>query len=94
MQIEWSLNAICDLENIKIYIANDSEYYATCFVEGAFNAVKRLSIFPYSGRVVPEIAEECIREIIYGSYRIIYQITDTEVNIVTVIHAMRDFKGL
>jgi len=94
MHIEWSINALNDLENIRIYIASDSEYYATSFLEGAFNAVERLSDFPFSGRIVPEIADEFIREVIYGSYRIIYQVTDTKINIITVIHAMRDFKGL
>ena len=63
-------------------------------MNGAFSAVERLSIFPFSGRVVPEIGDDSVREIIYGSYRIIYHVTDKEVNIVTVIHAMRDFKGL
>ena len=94
MRIEWSFDALDDLENIKAYIANDSEYYAINFLERVFSSVERLSAFPLSGRIVPEMAEQNIREIIYGSYRIIYQITDTKINIVTVIHAMRDFKGL
>ena len=37
-----------------------------------FEAVKRLEIFPRSGRIVPEIGQEDIREILFGSYRIVY----------------------
>ena len=94
MNINWSLFALNDLENIKEYIAVDSEYYALKFIEDAFSAVERLSVFPYSGRIVPEIGSEAIREIIYGSYRIIYLVSDKAVEIITVIHKMRDLQGL
>jgi plasmid stabilization system protein ParE len=94
MKLNWSVPALTDLENIKAFIAADSEYYALKFVENAFSAVERLAVFPNSGRVVPEIADDSIREIIYGSYRIIYSVAETEIIIVTVIHSMRDFKGL
>ena len=41
------------------------------FVDNVFEAVKRLEIFPRSGRIVPEIGQEDIREILFGSYRIV-----------------------
>jgi plasmid stabilization system protein ParE len=59
------------------------------FVERVFAAVKRLETFPRSGRVVPEIGQEDIREIIVGSYRIVYVVSEEEVNILTVFHAAR-----
>jgi plasmid stabilization system protein ParE len=90
MKLSWSIPALTDLENIKDYIAADSEYYALKFAENAFSAVERLAILPNSGRIVPEIGDDSIREIIYGSYRIIYSVSETEVTI-TVVHSMRDF---
>ena len=94
MRVEWSLTAITDLERIKEYIALDSEYYSLKIVEGAFDAVERLETFPSSGRTVPEMGRKDVREIIYGSYRIIYCVEDERVVILTVIHAMRNFTGL
>jgi plasmid stabilization system protein ParE len=38
---------------------------------------------------VPEIGQEDIREIIFGSYRIVYVVSEDEVNILTVFHAAR-----
>ena len=59
------------------------------FVERVFAAVKRLEVFPRSGRIVPEIGQEDIREIIFGSYRIVYVVGEEEVDILTVFHAAR-----
>ena len=63
------------------------------FVDNAFDAVKRLEVLPRSGRVVPEIGQEDIREILYGSYRIVYVVGEEEVNILTVFHASRPFRS-
>ena len=38
------------------------------------------------GRIVPEFGIENIREIIVGSYRVIYRIRDEDVQILTVHH--------
>jgi toxin ParE1/3/4 len=59
------------------------------FVERVLAAVTRLKAFPRSGRVVPEIGQEDIREIIFGSYRIVYVVSEDEVNILTVFHTAR-----
>jgi plasmid stabilization system protein ParE len=43
-------------------------------VQELFETVERLTDFPESGRVVPEIGIHRIREIIFGAYRVIYRI--------------------
>ena len=56
---------------------------------------KALSLgpFPEIGRVVPEIDDQSVREIIHGSYRIIYEIipspTTTTIYILRFWHAAR-----
>jgi len=49
-----------------------------------------LDDFPYSGRLVPEFKEENIREVIYGSYRIIYMVRENTAYVTAVIHGSRD----
>ncbi|MGM0539773.1 MAG: type II toxin-antitoxin system RelE/ParE family toxin [Thermodesulfobacteriota bacterium] len=44
-------------------------------------AVERLTSFPNSGRIVPEIRDPVIREIVFGSYRIIYRVKDNLVEL-------------
>ena len=46
----------------------------------------RLIDFPQSGRIVPEIGDRSIREIILGNYRIIYRLRSEAVEILTVHH--------
>jgi toxin ParE1/3/4 len=64
-RIRWTNQALADLEAIGNFIARDAPSVAQIFVDHVFEAVKRLEIFPRSGRVVPEIGQEDIREILY-----------------------------
>ena len=44
---------------------------------------------PRTGRIVPEIGRENIREVLQGSYRIVYQINQHGIDVVTVIEGHR-----
>ena len=90
--VGWTNQALADLEAIGNFIARDAPSVAQVFVDNVFEAVKRLEIFPRSGRVVPEIGQEDIREILFGSYRIVHVVSEEEVNILTVFHASRPFR--
>ncbi len=59
------------------------------FADRAFAVTERLTNFPLSGRVVPEVGKKSIREIILGNYRIIYRVLPDEVEILTVHHGAR-----
>ena len=91
-KVIWTQTALDDLADIKQYIARDSIYYAEKFVDDAFQATERLEVFPESGRMVPERFKPDFREIIFGSYRIIYKIIDDDVYIVTMIHGKRNYQ--
>ena len=77
------------MKKIQEYIARDSIYYAKKFTEDAFNSTERLTIFPMSGRVVPEYGNPRIREIGHGTYRIIYELINDGVYVVAVVHGRR-----
>jgi toxin ParE1/3/4 len=53
--------------------------------------VERLKDNPRSGRVVPELGNESIREVIHGNYRIVYRLQREVVEIATVFHGARLF---
>lgn len=53
------------------------------------STTRKLSPFPFSGRMVPELDDESIREWFAYSYRIIYRVDNETVTIAAVIHGKR-----
>jgi len=89
MRLIWSLQAIEDVEAIRTYVARNSEQYANLLVDRIIAAVDRLEGFPLSGRVVPEVGDESLREVIFRNYRIVYRLKPEIIEVVTVFHAAR-----
>ena len=93
VKIVWSPNSLKDLNQIFEYIARDSIDYAKQVISGISDAKNRLKKFPRSGRIVPELNQQNIREIIYSSYRIIFQIhSDLIIMILTIVHCSRNLR--
>lgn len=86
MNIKWSPLSIERVTEIARFIAEDNPAAAEKWVDSIFDSVEKLARFPQSGRVVPEFNKEEIREIIFGNYRIIYQVNVSLVEILTVRH--------
>jgi len=63
-----------DLEEIVIFIAKDNSERARTFGNELIDRALSIATFPELGRIVPEIGEPAVREIIHGPYRIIYEI--------------------
>jgi plasmid stabilization system protein ParE len=83
---------IQDVEAIREHIARDSTRYADLVVERLVAAVQRLADHPRSGRVVPELGDDSIREVIYGNYRIVYRLQHDLIEIATVFQGARLFR--
>jgi toxin ParE1/3/4 len=88
-RVAWSPRAVEDLEAIAQYISADSAAYAAAVVRTILKTARNLSHFPRSGRVVPEIADESIREWFAYSYRIIYRIEEEGITISAIVHGRR-----
>ena len=88
-RLNWSREAIEDLNSIGEYIAKDSIFYARSVVRKVFTTAKQISDAAELGRIVPEIGDQNIRERFVYSYRLVYKIEDTQVLIVAVIHGKR-----
>jgi len=52
-----------------------------------------LAELPLIGRIVPELNEETIREVSSYSYRILYEIKPTHIDVVAVIHKRSDLQS-
>ena len=89
VRLTWAPQALHDVEAICDFIAEDSGYYARFFANTVFKTAERIGTFPKSGRIVPEVDQPNIREVILGNYRIIYRVLETEIQILTVYHSAR-----
>ncbi|MCK4664821.1 MAG: type II toxin-antitoxin system RelE/ParE family toxin [Bacteroidales bacterium] len=90
VRIIWTDQSIVDIDNIAEFIAKDSERYAKIQAERFFDRVEILISHPFAGRIVPEINNKTIRELIIGNYRIIYKIISKyQINILTIHHSRR-----
>ena len=52
----------------------------------------RLDELPRQGRKVPELNQDVVREVPQYSYRILYEIKETNIDILAVIHKRKDLQ--
>jgi toxin ParE1/3/4 len=88
--IKWTDQALDDLRNIAEFISRDSVKYSKIQVRRLMDRTLILRNQPIAGRIVPELKNEYIRELILGNYRIVYRIVSKrQVDILTVHHSSR-----
>ena len=83
MEIVWSPRAHEWIRTIGDYIAQDSPATARKFLDRLIQSVARLRKFPFSGQVTPE--NTAYRHVVTERYRIIYRVTEKQIQIITVI---------
>lgn len=85
MKIIWSPLAIDRASEIVDYITQDKPA-AEKWINTVFSKVEKLKSSPEIGRILPEIKNNQLRELIYGNYRIIYRIEKKQISILTIRH--------
>lgn len=86
MRVHWTDHAKQQLAAIHDHIALDSERYALRVVDRVTRRSQQIATFPKSGRKVPELQREDIREVIEPPYRIVYRILPDRIDVLTVFH--------
>lgn len=89
MKVHWTDVAVEHLLAIHEYIAKDSPEYALRVVDRLTRRSQQIAEFPRSGRSVPELQLPDVREVIEGSYRIVYKILENQVDVIAVFHSSR-----
>jgi addiction module RelE/StbE family toxin len=89
MKIRWSYEALERLIEIEDYISKDSSVRAIQFVDQLIENAELLSGKPLMGRIVPELANPDIRELVFKKYRIIYRLKEKRIEILTVFEGHR-----
>jgi len=93
-KVIWSYEAADDLDAFAEYIARDSSFYAAAFTRQILDIGCSLNEFSERGRIVPELGNPNIRELLIREYRLIYNIEQSRVVILAFVHGARDLKAL
>jgi toxin ParE1/3/4 len=92
-RVVWSPAALEDAEAIAEFIARDSPRAAGAVVRRLRDNARSLRRFPRSGRQVPELQNDAIRERLVEPYRLIYRIEDDLVTIATIVHMRQSYES-
>jgi len=90
--IVWTEEALSDLEAIGDYFERTSPQYASSIIDRLHSSVEPLAEHPKMGRRVPEVGHEALRELIVDEYRVLYQLRDGDIEIITVVHSRQDLE--
>lgn len=93
MKLIWSPDALAHLEEIMNRIGEDSPAAARKWLRQVKEVGKRIRTFPRAGRISPDYDDEMVREVLHGSYRIIYIIRSAQIEVVSVWHGARRTPG-
>lgn len=86
MKAIWTPISLENLDSIYNYIGQHSPQNALEMIDRITSRVWQLEEFPFSGHVVPEYNDRRTTEVLVDSYRLIYRISENEIQIVNVIH--------
>lgn len=83
----WAGPALRELEAALDYIARDNPEAAEQLGRKVHAAVGRLAEYPDSGRVVPELGDPLLREVVRELFRVIYERGRSGVRVLAVVRA-------
>ena len=84
MKIVWTKESLSKLIEIEEFIAEDNPHKAIEFINFLIEKTNTIKKNPNIGRVVPELSNPLIRELIVKNYRIVYKIDESKIEILTV----------
>ncbi len=84
MEVVFTEKFVSGLEECITYIAQDDPTTATEWSELILSRCDQIADFPMSGRVVPEMGIQQIREVLEGKYRIVYEVADKRITFLLI----------
>jgi plasmid stabilization system protein ParE len=96
-KVRWTSNAKEDLLNIIGFIKEDSPAIARDIYEKIKEKAHSSNLFPFRGRVVPELQKEGItmyRELISSPWRIMYKVDNDTIYIMAIFDSRQNVEEL
>ena len=92
-QLRWTEHAVTQLGTIAEYLGLASPIYAEQVVDRVVRRLEQAVAYPESGRVVPELAQPAVRELIEPPYRLIYRVDPERITVLSILHGRQEFGG-
>jgi toxin ParE1/3/4 len=92
-RVVWTEQARRMLDDAVSYVAQDSHLAAERLLIRALEAASSLDVFSERGRIVPELNQPDVRQLLVQRYRLVYEVTPAEVQILAFVHGARDLTG-
>ena len=89
VKLIYTKPSLVDLKNIHDYIAADSKVNAKRFIIRIKERLKILKKYPEIGMPIYPGKFKDLRQVLFQSYRIIYQFSNDQVTIITIHHQSR-----
>ncbi len=89
-KVVWTDKCLDRIDEITEYIELDSLKNAFEFASSVFSKEELLKNNPRIGRVVPDYEIEEYRQILVGNYRLIYQIENKTIYMLTIRHCRQE----
>jgi plasmid stabilization system protein ParE len=90
VKINWTRQSIEDIHSIRAYYIERSKKFTQELTDKIFEKAAVLENFPNLGRIVPEIGNKFIRELIFQNYHIVYQIvSESRIDIIAIHNGLR-----
>lgn len=86
VKVIWTGRSLKDPEEIGEYISKDSPNYAKLTLEKLIETAELIEASQLIARIVPEVNQKEIRELITGNFRIIYQAVDNDYAYILTVH--------
>jgi len=90
-QVIWAERARRALEDALTYIAQDSPQNASRLAERAIERADSLTTFSERGRMVPEVGDPMLRELLIDPFRLMYEVHESAVRVVGFVHQRQLF---
>lgn len=92
MKASWTEGAELELYEIGDYIAADNVDAAVAWIERLRERADAVARMPRSGRIVPELELDDVREVFVGSYRLIYRVIPGGIEVMTVFEGSKQLR--
>jgi len=89
MKILWTEQAWTRLVEIEAFIARDNPTAASRFVDKLIERGDALARNPDRGRKLREMPGAGLRELLVGNYRLVYRVTSSAIEVLTVFEGHR-----
>jgi plasmid stabilization system protein ParE len=93
LTLRWTERAVLHLEALVDYVSLTSPVYAEGIVSRIDQRLQLACTHPEIGKVVVEVQDSALRELVVPPYRIFYRIRTDAIEVLAIVHERRHMRG-